>query len=258
MDRVDFYSEPALYDLEYRDRTEDVAYYRGLASEVHSVLELGAGTGRLTIPMALAGARVTAVDLARPMLEVLQQRRNNLEDPTQVELVLADFTHIDLGERYDLVVLPFNAIQHAYTPEDWIALMETVHRHLRHGGRFVLDVVVPRHEVWLGKDPEGVYEQRRMPDPDGGELTTWENGSYDRVTQVYEVRYHYERADGRRQVVALPLRMFHPQDLFTLLEQAGWQIARKAGGFDGRPVDGNAETLVLELMAAEDPGLLEY
>ena len=40
--------------------------------------------------------------------------------------------------------------------------------------------------------------------------------------------------------------------------QAGYQVARKAGGFDGRPLKPTSTTLVLELMSAEDPGLLEY
>ncbi len=210
------------------------------------------------LPMALTGAHVTAVDLCRPMLEVLQQRRGNLADPGCIDLVMADFTRLDLGQTFPLIVLPFNALQHVYTPDDFLALMATVHKHLAPGGRFALDVVVPAHEVWTNRDPDGRHELRTMADPDGGKLMTWENGTYDPVTQVYTVRYHYQRASGERQLVQLPLRMYHPQDLLTLFAQAGFQVARKAGGFDGRPLEANATTLVLELMAAEDPGLLEY
>jgi len=254
----DFYQQPALYDLEYAHRTHDVAWYRALADDVDTVLELGAGTGRITLPMALTGAQVTAVDLCRPMLEVLHARRQNLEDPGDIELVQADFTRLDLGRRFELVILPFNALQHVYTPDDFCALMDTVHKHLAPGGRFALDVVIPAHEVWSGRDPEARHELRTMSDPDGGKLMTWENGSYDPIAQIYTVRYHYQRASGARQVVRLPLRMYHPQDLLTMLQQAGLQVARKAGGFDGRPLKPTSTTLVLELMSAEDPGLLEY
>jgi SAM-dependent methyltransferase len=254
----DFYQQPALYDMEYTQRTHDVSWYRALATDVETVLELGAGTGRVTLPMALTGAHVTAVDLCRPMLEVLQGRRANLPDPTRIELVQADFTRLDLGKRFDLVVLPFNALQHVYTPDDFLALMETVHKHLARGARFALDVAVPAHDVWTGRDPDARHELRTMADPDGGKLMTWENGTYDPITQIYTVRYHYQRASGERQLVRLPLRMYHPQDLLTLLNQAGLQVARKAGGFDGRPLKPGSTTLVLELMSAEDPGLLEY
>ena len=254
----DFYQQPTLYDLEYTHRTHDVAWYRALASEAATVLELGAGTGRITLPMALTGAHVTAVDLCRPMLEVLQGRRAKLEDPSCIDLLQADFTRLDLGKRFELVVLPFNALQHVYTPDDFLALMETVHKHLARGGRFALDVAVPAYDVWANRDPDARHELRTMADPEGGKLMTWENGSYDPISQIYTARYHYQRASGKRQLVRLPLRMFHPQDLLTLLMQAGFQVARKSGGFDGRPLKPTSSTLVLELMSAEDPGLLEY
>jgi SAM-dependent methyltransferase len=254
----DFYRQPALYDMEYAHRTHDVRWYRALASDASTILELGCGTGRVTIPMALAGAEVTAVDLCRPMLEVLQSRRSQLANPSRIDLVHGDFTRLDLGRRFELVVMPFNALQHVYTPDDFQALMGTVHKHLSPGGRFCLDVAVPAHQVWNGRDPEGRHEMRTMPDPQGGKLLTWENGVYDPITQIYTVRYHYQRASGERQIVRLPLRMFHPQDLLTLLLQAGLQIARKAGGFDGQSLDATATSMVLELMSAEDPGRLEY
>ena len=85
----DFYQQPALYDLEYTHRTHDVAWYRALAGDAETVLELGAGTGRITLPMALTGAHVTAVDLCRPMLEILQARRAKLEDPSCIGRGLA-------------------------------------------------------------------------------------------------------------------------------------------------------------------------
>ncbi len=254
----DFYQQPTLYDLEYAERRHDVAWYRTLASTVDTVLELGCGTGRITLPMALTGAMVTGVDLCRPMLEVLQQRRRNLEDPSRIEIFQADFTRLDLGRRFELVVLPFNALQHVYTPEDFLALMATVQKHLADGGRFALDVVVPEHQVWSTRNPDGKHEIRSRSDPDGGKLLTWENGSYDPISQVYNLRYHFQRASGVHQVVRLPLRMYHPQDLLTLLQQAGFQVARKAGGFDGQALESTSSTLVLELMAAKDPGLLEY
>jgi len=48
------YADAALYDYEYRRRRADVTFYRELASERRAdrVLELGAGSGRVTIPLA--------------------------------------------------------------------------------------------------------------------------------------------------------------------------------------------------------------
>ena len=56
--RDDFYRLPALYDLEYAQHTEDLAFYGELAQKAGRVLELGAGTGRVTQAMVNAGATV--------------------------------------------------------------------------------------------------------------------------------------------------------------------------------------------------------
>ena len=58
-----FYDHPALYDLEYFNSVvEDVPHYVRLAEDAGRVLELGCGTGRLTLPMARAGVAVTGVE----------------------------------------------------------------------------------------------------------------------------------------------------------------------------------------------------
>src|SRR5262249_14139511 len=58
------YADPALYDYEYRRRRADVTFYRELARRrgADRILELGAGTGRVTVPLARDGRQIVAVD----------------------------------------------------------------------------------------------------------------------------------------------------------------------------------------------------
>src|SRR5690606_17966234 len=80
------YLDAALYDYEYRRRRADVAFYRELAvrrlGERGRILELGAGSGRVTIPLARAGYEVVAVDASKPMLARLRERVARL--PTRI------------------------------------------------------------------------------------------------------------------------------------------------------------------------------
>src|SRR5580658_2226641 len=72
------YSDAALYDYEYRRRRADVTFYRELArrrlTAGAAILELGAGSGRVTIPLARDGFHVTAVDRSPEMLARLRAR----------------------------------------------------------------------------------------------------------------------------------------------------------------------------------------
>src|SRR5450432_2020798 len=76
------YRDPALYDYEYRRRRSDVTFYRELARKRLGaggrILELGAGTGRITIPLARDGHRVVALDQSPGMLAGLTARVGKL------------------------------------------------------------------------------------------------------------------------------------------------------------------------------------
>src|SRR6185503_495314 len=57
------YADAALYDYEYRRRRADVTFYRELAKQRGGpILDLGAGSGRVTIALARDGHEVVAVD----------------------------------------------------------------------------------------------------------------------------------------------------------------------------------------------------
>ncbi|HJN74750.1 MAG TPA: class I SAM-dependent methyltransferase [Myxococcota bacterium] len=246
----DFYRDPTLYDLEYMNLVEDLEHYRRLALAAGAVLELGCGTGRVTLPMARTGARVVGVDLSVPMLECLEQK---LEADLDVRLVHADFRHLDLGQTFPLIVLPFNAFHHLYTADEVLDFFERLEAHLEPEGRFALDLLVPDFR-FFERDPDGVYEVRRRPDPDGGMMKSWENGWYDTIAQVNHVRYHYERADGRRQLIEVPMRMWYPQEILGLLRLGRWTLLRCDQDFKGTPLGPKAMKMVLVLRPRKGRG----
>lgn len=249
-DPEDFYDNPQLYDLEYDSMVEDLLYYSGLARDVPRLLELGCGTGRLTLPMARTGAEIVAVDRAQPMLHRLHQRLER-SPSLRVTLRRADMRQLDLGERFPLVVLGFNAVHHMQSAEELHGLLARVAAHLAPGGRFALDMIVPNPRFWE-RDANGIYEMRRYRDPDGGWMKTWENGWYDPITQVNHVRYHYRRSGGRYQVVEIPMRMYYPQEFLGLVRLAGWTVDRCYGNFDQGKLLAESGKMVLQLLPPGD------
>ncbi|HSN97035.1 MAG TPA: class I SAM-dependent methyltransferase, partial [Candidatus Nanopelagicales bacterium] len=69
------YEDPAYYAQSYAARSEDISYYVEQAvARGGPVLEYGCGNGRISIPIAHAGVRVTGVDRSAPMLGDLKAR----------------------------------------------------------------------------------------------------------------------------------------------------------------------------------------
>jgi SAM-dependent methyltransferase len=98
------YQDAALYDYEYRRRRADLAFYKELAKrrlgESGRILELGAGSGRITIPLARAGYEVVAVDSSRPMLDKLRARVDALPSSVarRITVVEADLRSFALAD----------------------------------------------------------------------------------------------------------------------------------------------------------------
>lgn len=246
----DLYRDPRLYDLEYADHVEDVVHYSKLAAQAQGpVLELGCGTGRLTLPIARAGARITAIDSAPTMLAGLHARLGDesLDVQRRVSVRRGDFCALAEPAMYHLVLLPFNALHHCADHRAVLSLLDGVRRALAPGGRFAMDCYLPDPALYA-RDPEARHEERLFVDPSTGDkLISWEMGRYDPLTQIHEVRYIYRYPSGDERTVTLRLRMFYPQELRALFDWGGFRIVAEAEDFEGSPLSATSLKLVLLL-----------
>jgi len=243
------YQDPALYDFEYRRRRVDVNFYRALASEVGAepILELGCGTGRLLIPLVRDGRRVVGVDRSVPMLEVARARLARTgRRARQAQLVRADFCALGLRARFQLVLCPFNTLQHVYAQADMAALLASVRSMLAPGGRFAFDLMNPDLS-WLGRDPRKRWARTRFHHPETGEELIYStNHVYDRVSQINYIHIFYESADtGRVREVRLAHRMYFPAELVALLELGGFRVVERLGDFGWGPLCSDSEQQII-------------
>jgi len=234
----DPYADGVLYDLEYADVTEDVAFYVQRAGEAEGpVVELGCGTGRLTIPVARAGIRITGVEASPAMLARLRAKLER-EEPAVRDRVAV---HAGSWETFrpaapaDVVLWPFNALHHSRDEAALRDMLSRVRSYLRPSGRVVLDAYLPDPELY-GRDPDRRYEPRTFVDPLTGDLLeSWEQGWWDEDAHVHHVLYVY-RSGGAERRTHLQLRMFEIDVLRSVIEDAGWRIVMEASDFGGAPV----------------------
>jgi SAM-dependent methyltransferase len=119
------------HDLECGRYSEDLGFWRTLAARRGDpILDVGAGTGRVSLELARAGHTVTALDLDRELLEELTERAQGLE----VSTVLADAREFTLDERFALCIVPMQTIQLLGGPEGRVAFLRRARQHLREGG----------------------------------------------------------------------------------------------------------------------------
>lgn len=243
-ERDDPYGDGRMYDMEYADHDEDRAWYAAIARAARGpVVELGCGTGRLTIPLALSGVRIHGIDRSGSMLARLADRLERLPPIVrdQVSFAEADYLLPEAVPPADVlpaaaVLWPFNALHHCPGPEAVTAVLRKAAEWIAPGGRLALDCYLPDRELY-SRDPDQRYEFRTFVDPsDGGMLESWEQGWWDEERRLHHVVYTYRSGDGRERRSHLALRMYELGELRAMVSDSGWRIVREVRDFDGTPL----------------------
>jgi SAM-dependent methyltransferase len=244
-----------LYDLDLEaDDPADLDLYRSLASRTGGpILELAAGTGRITVPLAEAGFDVTAVDLDPAMLSRAADQARAVGVGDRVTLVEADL--LDLGGqplpdagRYRLAILALNSIFLLADRTAQADALRALAVHLAPGGLAVVD-------VWLPSQADlAVYDGRLMLaalrlEPDGTSLTKTWSAVRDPDDRIVEVTTWYDLAPPGGAVVRWvrrdPMRLVGPDELRAMAEGAGLEVELVAGDRDLGPLDDDSERAVL-------------
>lgn len=226
------------YDLDLVGFDDDLGLYMELAAG-RDVLELGCGTGRIAVPLAAAGSRVTGVDISPAMLAAAHERAEGLP----LRLVEGDMRTLDLGERFGAVFVPLGGLQHMTTAAEVAAALAVVARHLAPGGQAVVDVEAPHPDDWLpGPRPllqHWTRELQREPGSPGGTVTKLVAVEGRPVESLREVTYHFDvqppEGPLQRATQQFTLRIITAGEIELAARLAGLRVAAWHGDYDGAP-----------------------
>jgi SAM-dependent methyltransferase len=119
------------HDLECGAYGEDLPLWRALAADARGpVLDIGAGTGRVTLDLAARGADMVALDVDAALLAALEHRAAGLS----VQTVVADARRFLLERRCALILVPMQTLQLLGGPHGRAAFLRRALAHLLPGG----------------------------------------------------------------------------------------------------------------------------
>ena len=233
-----------LYDLEY-PHDHDVSYWLSLAErEGGPIVEWGAGTGRIAVPLASSGLDVTAVELSERMVEEGRKKGRS------VEWVHGDMRTATLGRRYALAVCAFNSFLCLLSVDDALAFLRNAREHLELVGLLGIEVSAFSPEELV--DPAGGPElrhdfTRELPD---GRLDRFSVSRYDAASQLLRMRLFYElySASGElkeRRAHDLTIRVVGRGELELMLRLVGFEVEAVYGGFEGEPFATESDHLIV-------------
>jgi SAM-dependent methyltransferase len=119
------------HDLECGEYAEDLSLWRALATRTGGpVLDVGAGTGRVTLALAADGVDVVALDVDARLLDALACRATELP----VATVVADARSFDVDRRFALILVPMQTLQLFEGPAGRMKFLRRALEHLEPRG----------------------------------------------------------------------------------------------------------------------------
>jgi ubiquinone/menaquinone biosynthesis C-methylase UbiE len=227
----------------------DVAFWQRLAAAQEPdarLLELGCGTGRITIPVSRAGAHVVGIDRSGEMLERGRQRLRRARLQRRPLLVRGDIRSLPFRSRpgFNLVMAPYGILQSLTRERDLTETIASVARVLRRGGLFGIDLV-PDLPRW------SEYERRKSFAGTQGRkthLTLVESVRQDRRRRLTIFDHEYIERRGRERRVhrfSLTFRTLSVPQMRARLEAGGFTVEAVLGDYRGGPWDTRADVWII-------------
>jgi len=183
-------------------------------------LEFAIGTGRVGVPLAERGVPVTGIELSRPMVAQLRTKA----DEATLPVVVGDMATARAPGEYSLVYLVYNTIGNLLSQPEQVACFRNAARHLKPGGRFVIELLVP--------------ELRKLPP--GQQAVVWQSDTgyigldtYDVLNQRL-VSHHFTFGGGREaRISRSPHRYIWPAELDLMGQLAGFELETRHADWVG-------------------------
>lgn len=218
----------AVYDERHPDLAPDdagVRFLAGLAGD-GPVLEFAVGTGRVARPLAARGLEVHGIDASPAMLARLRGK----EDARSIRVVEGDIATAS-ADRHDfsLVFVVASSFFCLLDQDAQVACFANAARHLRPGGRFVIEGFVP--------DLARFSDDRHLSTRDVRDGTVLlEASAHDPLTQVVRSQHLTVTAAGV-ELMPVTVRYAWPAELDLMGRLAGLELEARHGGFRREPFE---------------------
>ena len=238
----------ALYDL-LNARGADWAYYLDLACRAEGpILDVGCGTGALTVEAAQRGRVVYGLDPSAAMLDVARRRAGG--DRVIWQQGILDGFAPEL--QFALIYMTGHAFQELGSDAEILAHFQAVRRLLTPEGQFVFDTRNPARRAWVNWVPE--RSERQLELPGGGRVRVWHQVLDVSAGYVsFEEHYAFEQqGEGpeERLMSRSRLRFAALDEITDLAAAAGLALESAYGDWDRRDVSDDAPELIVSLRPA--------
>ncbi len=247
------------YDVFYSTApVDDVEFYVELALlSGGPVLEIGCGTGRVSLPIAAAGIDVVGVDFSPAMLVKAEEKAAATHGlGGAFEFAQGDMRSLALGRSFPLVIIPARTLCLALTPGEQIESLRRAASHMAPGGLLAFNMFVPDPDVIADTSDDRYLMGETINPATGRRCVLSAIDRFDPVAQTNHATQIVEELDDAGQVVRtvdldVNTRHIYPSEVHVMLEEAGLVADQVFGDFNGGLLTEYSEEMVWVVRSAD-------
>lgn len=253
-----------LYEITHRGKDDDLPLYLEFAEQVGSpILEIGCGTGRVTLALARAGYDIYGIDLSANMLKIAHRNMQHLPKDIRERITLKqqDMCELDIpGRQFPLAMMPYGEFAHLLERPRQETALAKISQHLAPGGLLIIGMSNwdAREErisykggqiSRLGHSMPLTYEGVFYDSENNRTLIRYMARGYDPSLQIAIHVYVHEITDEEGRFIAretniVPIRYVFRYEMEMLLEKAGFKVEEIFGYYDKREFTHNSKRMI--------------
>lgn len=252
--KIDIRIEAAKYYDSNPNFLKDIPFYQKLIPTPNtSILELGCGTGRVTLSLISYCQYIQGIDISPAMISICREKLIKGGIPqTKAQVTEGDITDFNLDRTFDLIIASFRVFQNIETDQEVDGLFKSIHKHLAPNGTCILNVFKPFLEPeelrkqWVTMDENLNWE---IP-VEGGRLACYDRRPRMDVEKlILYPELIYRRYEGETLVeeslLKILMRCYYPDTFEKLIGDHGFTVLNRWGGYEGE-VYGQGPELVIQ------------
>ncbi|MEI6668647.1 MAG: class I SAM-dependent methyltransferase [Acidobacteriota bacterium] len=225
----------------------DVKFWQQMARQSGGpVVELGCGTGRISLPMARTGVGVAGIDRSATMLARARKRSRLAKLGSQLSLIRGDICFLPFRPASAaLVAAPYGILQSLLDDTVLDAALAEAFRIVRPGGTFAVDMV---SDLVSWQEYDRRVKLRGTMRGSQARITLIESVRQDRTRGVTMFDQEFvERRGSKRHVHAFSIafRTVSVQVMTSRLERAGFAVSAVLGDYEGGRWDARADVWLI-------------
>ena len=250
-------SEGVLYDCYesgsigiFKQESQDIQFWLEIAKKINgNVLEIGCGTGRITTHLAQNDIKITGIDISEDMLNIARKKSS------QVSWIQSDMRNFNINDLFDLIIIPYNCFLMLPKFDDAEACLTSIQKHLRLGGKLVIDIENPSPEFLFPL----LYNERKcvssiFEHPYSKKvIVVTRHRKYDSTTQILCFQRSYKFLDSQEIIDEEEFfRIYFPQEIEILLHHCKFTVEKKYGNYNFEPFISESQKQLLICSTAQE------